>query len=59
MCKKVYNPKMRSLCKITIKIIKKSVDKWLRRCYNKDTKREGNTSNNNNTKGVNNYEERY
>ena len=42
MQKKVHNPEMRALCKITIKIIKKMLDKWLRRCYNKDTKREGN-----------------
>ena len=42
MQKKVHNPEMRALCKITIKIIKKILDKWLRRCYNKDTKREGN-----------------
>jgi hypothetical protein len=31
---------MRSLCKITIKKIKKSVDKCVVSCYNKDTKGE-------------------
>ncbi len=40
MQKKVHNPEMRALYKITIKIIKKMLDKWLRRCYNKDTKKE-------------------
>jgi hypothetical protein len=42
MQKKVHNPEMRALCKITTKIIKKSVDKCVCSCYNKDTKREGN-----------------
>ena len=40
MKKKMYNPKMRGLYKITTKIIKKSVDKCVCSCYNKDTKRE-------------------
>jgi hypothetical protein len=40
MCKKVYNPKMCGLCKITIKIIKKMLDKLNTSCYNKDTKGE-------------------
>lgn len=42
MQKKLYNPEMQALCKITIKIIRKTLDKWLHRCYNKDTKREEN-----------------
>jgi hypothetical protein len=40
MCKKMHNPKMCGLCKITIKKIKKSVDKCVVSCYNKDTKGE-------------------
>ena len=40
MCKKVYNPKMCGLYKITIKIIKKTLDKCVVSCYNKDTKGE-------------------
>ena len=42
MQKKVHNPEMQALCKITIKIIKKMLDKCVCSCYNKDTKREEN-----------------
>ena len=42
MQKKIHNPEMCNLCKITIKITKKILDRRLHRCYNKDTKREGN-----------------